>query len=113
MDVTQSYVDERLKLLPDLRNVLEQGKRILHGHLEQVCNGCTFVLHRQRLAIVAPPAAHFAGDENVGQEVHFNAPQTVAAAGLATPAFHVETEAPGPVSSFPRSNPATYSGLFT
>ena len=53
MDVTQSYVDERLKLLPDLRNVLEQGERILHGHLEQVCNGCTFVLHRQCLAGVS------------------------------------------------------------
>ena len=51
------------------------------------------VLHLQRLVIVAPAAAHVAGDVNVRQEIHLDALQPVALARLAAPAFHVETEA--------------------
>src|SRR5205807_3631801 len=52
--------------------------------------------------IVAAPAAHFAGDENVGQEVHLDAPLPLSPAGLAAPALDVEAEAAGPVASLAR-----------
>ena len=52
------------------------------------------VAHLQRLAVVAPPAARLALDVDVGQEVHLDAQDAVALAGLAAPALDVERVAP-------------------
>ena len=85
-----------------VRNVFQQRQRVLGRHVQQVGNGNALVFHRQRLGIIAPPAAHFAGHENVGEEVHFDAPQPLALARFAAPAFDVETEPPGAVAALAR-----------
>ena len=53
----------------------------------------------QRLAVVAFALAHLAGNVNIRQEVHLDLELTVAAAGLAASAAHVEAEAPRVVAS--------------
>ena len=52
--------------------------------------------------VVAASAAHIAGDIDIGQEIHFDALQAVALAGLAAAAFYVETEAAGFVAALAR-----------
>src|SRR5262249_20745887 len=59
-------------------------------------------LHPQSGLVVAAAAADFAGDENVGEEVHLDLAHARAFAGLATPAAHVEAEAAGRVAESAR-----------
>ena len=56
-------------------------------------------LDLQRLAVVAAALAGVAGDVDVGQEVHLDLQQSVALAGLAAAALHVEAEAAGLVAA--------------
>jgi len=58
----------------------------------------SFVANGKGFRIVAAAAADFAGDIYVRQEIHFDAAETFALAGFATPAFHVEAEASGAVT---------------
>ncbi len=62
----------------------------------------TFILHLQRLVIVPPPAAYVAGDVDIRQKIHLDAPKPVTLAGFAAPAFHVEAEAPRFVAALAR-----------
>ena len=72
------------------------------GKSSRVGNRIALVAHRESLRVVALPAANFAGDVNVRQKIHLDAPQPVALARLAPPALHVEAEAPRPVAAFAR-----------
>src|SRR5690606_17580870 len=45
-------------------------------------------------AVVAGTLADLALDEDIGEEVHLDLLDALALAGLAAPAFHIETEAP-------------------
>ena len=58
-----------------------------------------WILHGQRLGIVAAAAAGVALDPHVGQEVHLDAPLPVALALLAASAGHVEAETPRRVAA--------------
>ena len=107
MNVPQAHIHQRLQLQANLRNIFEQRQRVLRRHVEQVGNGDAFVLHRQRLGVIAPAAANFAGHEDVGQEVHLDAPQPFALAGFAAAAFDVEAEAPGAIAAL-RAIPAAW-----
>jgi hypothetical protein len=102
VDVSQADVVEGLQLGLDLRDVLEGCQRLLHGGVEQVGDGVPLVLHLQGLVVVAAAAADVAGDVDIGQEIHFDALEAVALAGLAAAAFDVEAEAPGLVAAFAR-----------
>ncbi len=51
------------------------------------------VLDLERFAVVAPATADIAGHVDVGQEVHLDADQAIALAGLAAAALDVEAEA--------------------
>ena len=107
MDVSQAHVHQRLQLHANLRNVFQQRQRLFRRHVEQVGNGNALVFHRQRLGVIAPAAAHFAGHENVGEEIHLDAPQPLALARFAAPAFHVEAEASGAIAAL-RAIPAAW-----
>src|SRR5882672_2782139 len=56
----------------------------------------------ERFRIIAAAAADFTHHVNVGQKIHFNAPEAIALAGFAAAAFHVEAEAAGFVTAFAR-----------
>ena len=53
----------------------------------------------ERLAVVAAAAAHIARDVDIGQEMHFDADQSIALAGFAASAADIEAEAPGIVAA--------------
>ena len=99
MDVAQAHIDQGLQLLADLRHVGEHGKRVFNGEVEDVGDGMAVEFDCQRLLIVAAAVADFALHVHVGHEVHFNAALTVALAGLATAACHVEAEASGLIAA--------------
>ena len=75
------------------RDIAEERRRILHGHLEHLVDVTAAIADLQRLAVVAPTAASVAGHVDIGQEVHLDAHHAIALAGLAAPPFHIETEA--------------------
>src|SRR5882672_3599239 len=102
LDVAEADVDKRFKFHADLRNVLQNFKRVANLHVEQVGNRVSFVPDRKCLGVVAAAAADFAGYVHVGQEIHFDAAQAIALARLAAAALHVEAEAAGFVAALPR-----------
>src|SRR6266478_4899980 len=60
VNVSESNVNQGLKLLLDLRNVLQNLQHVRHGRFEQVGDGVAVVVNRQRFVVVAPSAADFA-----------------------------------------------------
>ena len=94
LDVAEADLAQRLQLLPDLGDVLQELAGLGDGHVEHVGDAGLAVVHLQRLAVVAPAAAGLALDVDVGQEVHLDAQDAVALAGLAAPALDVERVAP-------------------
>ena len=69
---------------------------------EDFGDALALVLNFERVAIVALAAAYFAGDVNVGQEMHLDADDAVALAGFAASALDVEGKASRPVAAHPR-----------
>src|ERR1022692_3624017 len=61
-----------------------------------------FVFHLERFAVVTAATADVASNVDVGQEVHLDALQTIALAGFAAAAFHIEAEAAGFVAALAR-----------
>src|SRR4029078_6651522 len=57
------------------------------------------VAYCQRLAVVAPAAAHVAGHVDIRQEMHLDAQHPIALTGLAAPAADIEAEAPRVVAA--------------
>ena len=102
LDVTEPHVEQCLQLLIYLRNVFEQRQRFLDGRVQQVGDRLSFVLHRQRLAVVARAATHVTQHVNIGKKVHLDALHAVAFARFATSTFDVEREAPRFVTTFAR-----------
>src|SRR5262245_53106592 len=71
----------------------EERARLLHGHGEDVGDAALREADSERLLGEAPPAAHVAVDEEVGQKRHLHPLPSLPRAGLAPPAAHVEGEA--------------------
>ena len=84
---------QRFELDFDLRDILEHAQRFFDRGLQQIGDRMALIFHLQRFVIIAPAAAHVAGDIDVRKEIHFDALQAVALAGFAAPALHVEAEA--------------------
>ena len=99
LDVAQADVVERLEHLVDAGEVLEEGQRLLDGHVQHVGDVLAAVVDLQRLGVVARAVADFAVDVDVGQEVHLDALGALALAGFAAAALDVEAESAGLVAA--------------
>ena len=73
--------------------VAEELERLVDRHGQHVRDGRALVLNLERLAVEPFAPTHFAGDEDIGEEVHLNADDAVALTGLAAPPLDVEGEA--------------------
>ena len=91
--VVETDVVQRLQAPADLRDLREEGERLLDRHLEHVGDRLPLEAHLERLAVVALALARLARDVDVGQEVHLDLDLAVALAGLAAAALDVEREA--------------------
>ena len=80
-------------------NVLEDRHGVFDGEVEQVGDAVAVELDGERLLIVTASVTYFAEDVDVGQEVHLDAALTLALAGLAASALHVEGETAGLVAA--------------
>ncbi len=69
------------------------------AHLKDVGDGLVFIFYLKGLAIVASAVTDGAGDENVGEEVHFDFDDAVALAMFAAAPFDIEREATGLVAT--------------
>ena len=92
LQVVEAHVVQRLQLVADVGNVLEQLERLLDVHLQHVGDRLVLEVHLQRFAVEAMPFAHRAGDPDVGQKVHLQPVRAVPLAGFAAAARDVEAE---------------------
>ena len=76
----------------------KKPSRLLDRHRQHLGDVLPFVPDLQCLTVVAPALADLAWDINVGQKMHLDLDDPIAAASLTTSAAHVETEAARPVS---------------
>src|SRR3984957_16668760 len=102
MDVAEADVDEGLEVLVDGGDVLEEGKRVVDGQIEDVRDGVAVEFYGEGFLVVAATVADFAEDVDVGQEIHFNAALTLALAGFTASSLHVEGKTSGLVAAFAR-----------
>ena len=84
---------QRLEPPAQLRDLREEGQRLLDRHLEHVGDRLALEAHLERLLVVPVPVAGLALHVDVGQEVHLDLDRPVALARLAAAAAHVEREA--------------------
>ena len=98
-DIAESHVKQRLKLALDAGDVLEERKRVLDRHVEDLGDVLPPVGDLERLAVVALSSANLAGNVHVGKEVHLDFDLAVALAGLAAAAAHIEAEATRGISA--------------
>ena len=91
-DVAEADVDQRVEVAGDAADRLEELGRLLDRHLQHFGDRLAFVVHLQRLAVVAGPLAHLARHVDVWQKVHLDLDRAVAGAVLAAPALDVERE---------------------
>ena len=92
LDIAEADVDERGDLIADARQIVEEGQRLLRGHVEHVRDIFALIEDLQRLAVIPLAVADLAGDEDVRKEVHLDLHEPVAAAGLAAAALGIERE---------------------
>ncbi len=95
LDVAQPHGQEGVHAVGDRGDVLEEGGRLLDGHVQDLGNVLSLVADVQGVRVEALPVADVAGDVDVGQEVHLDPDGAVSLAVLAAAALHVEAEASG------------------
>ncbi|MNE82998.1 hypothetical protein D3C80_1797740 [compost metagenome] len=76
----------------NFRNVLEELRRILYGHIQYISNTLVLILNFKGLTIVSLSFAHFTRNIHIRQEVHLDFDDTVTATGFATSTFDVKTK---------------------
>src|SRR5512145_1645433 len=91
-DVTQAHVNQKLKMQFDGRDVGEKVQRLVDRQVQHVGDAFVFVSDVERVGVETFAPAGVAGDVNVRQKVHFNFNESVAFAGFAAAALHVEAE---------------------
>src|SRR5882724_2255956 len=101
-DVAESDFDECGELLLNLGDVFEELQRVGGGQVQNVADGVALVADGERLRVVAAAAADFTHHVNIRKKIHLDAAETVALAGFAAAALHVEAEAPGAVAALAR-----------
>src|SRR5208337_4075439 len=99
LHVAETHFDHGGKLLLNLGNVFENLEGIAGRQIQNIVDAVPLVANSKRFRIVAAAATNFAGDIHVREKIHFDAAEAFSLAGFATPAFHVEAEAPGAVTA--------------
>jgi len=99
MDVSQPDVVEGLEFSFDGRDAFEEVERFFDCHVEDIGDGMASVLDLQSLSIVALALTDFAGDVDVGEEMHLDLDDAVTFARLAPSSFDVEAESARTVAS--------------
>src|SRR5208283_3373367 len=102
MDVPQANVHQRLQLLLDLGEVLQDWQGIGDRRFQEIGDGVSLVLYRQRLVIVAFAAADLAQDIDIGKKIHLDTALAFPLASFAASAGNVKREAPRPIATLPR-----------
>src|SRR5690606_13232898 len=99
LDVAEADALQRQHLVADRRHGVEEARRLLDRHVQNVRYALALEDDFQRLAVVALALADVAGDVDVGQEVHLDLDDAVALARLAAAALDVEAEPAGAVAA--------------
>src|SRR5271170_3311813 len=102
LHVAEADVHQSLEFDLNGRDIFQDFESFFDGEIEEIGNGKAFVTHGESFCVVAFAAADFAGDVNIGQEIHFDAALAVALAGFAATAFYIEAEAAWAIAAFAR-----------
>src|SRR5579862_1798356 len=87
------------ELVNDLRMAGKEAQRLAHGHLQDVVDALVLVVNLQRRGLVARAAALFAGQLDVGEELHLDGDGAVAFADVATATGNIEGEVAGGIAA--------------
>ena len=90
--VAEADLIEHVQLVDDLRDAREVDERLLHRHVQHVVDVAALVLDVEDRGLVTRSVALFAGQLDVGEELHLDRDGAVAFAGVAAAAGHVEGE---------------------
>src|SRR5258706_16027090 len=97
--VVEAHVDERLQAAHDLRLRGEGLERLVDRKLEHLRDVAAVDLNLEGLVAVARAVAIRAAQVHVGEELHLDMLEAVAAARGAAPVARVEAESPGGVAA--------------
>src|SRR4030066_2305782 len=79
---------------------MEKTKGVINAHIEHLGDIHTLIFNFKRFRVETSPRTNFARRVYIRKKMHFNFFLPFALAGLAAPAFHIETETGGGVSAF-------------
>src|SRR5882757_6500711 len=94
-DVTEADLVEDVELVDDFWVPGEVDEGLFDGHVEDVVDAFAFVLDVEDLGFVTSSVTFFAGELNVGEELHLDGDGAVAFADVAAAAGDVEGEVAG------------------
>jgi hypothetical protein len=86
----ETYVEQRLEFLLNLRHVFQQRQRFFNRCIEQLRDRLAFEFYRKRFAVVASTTANVAKHVHVWQKVHLDALHAVTFTGFTAAALDVE-----------------------
>ena len=89
-NIGKSHVIQRLDLTPDGRNILKEGKRLFHSHIQHIIDVLSFIIYIQCFPVVSFATANLARYINIRQEIHLDLQDPVTGTGLTAPAFDVK-----------------------
>ena len=94
-DVAEPDVYQRVQLVANAGDVLEQARGLRNRHVEDVCDRLAPERDFQRLTVVAGAEAHLARHGHVRQELHLYLNVSGAGARLAPPPLTLKENRPG------------------
>src|SRR3972149_816581 len=98
-DVSQSDVEQCLKMPAQSRKLAEQLKGLFHRHIENVRDRLPLVVHLQCFPVVPLSLAQITQDIHIGKEIHLDLANAVSLAFFTSPAFDIEAEPPCLISA--------------
>ena len=98
-DVAEADFVEDGELVQDLRLAGEEAQGFFDGEVQDFVNALALVLDFEHAGLVAGAVAFFAGQLDVGEELHFDGDGAVAFADVAASAGNVEGEVSGGVAA--------------
>ena len=78
--------------------MLEKLDTLIDSHFKHIVDRLALVVDFKSLAVIASALAHFAGNINIRQEVHFDLDYAVTLAGFTASALDIERESAACVS---------------
>ena len=90
---------ERLQLLAEFWQLGEEGKTLLHGHIQHIGNAFTLIMAFKRFAVISLSVADIAFHINIWEKMHFDFFHAVALACLAAAALDIKGEAAGLIAA--------------